>query len=306
MGVFGAQQYNGLPSYGWYRNGNLNHKSNTNFTWGSYQSTGGHDGGPYLQVTGGNGSTGMSTDFIPINDTSANYQIIVYVKTFSKDSNNNLAGGHIGMATYNSSYQHIDLRNCGGLGNTTLSRPLAVGDDKAYITSNSGWYTGNTYYFKTFCMYPAGSPYTAYEYTRIGLHTPSGGLYTQDGGPTLTGNGDYEVDLKNSSNSDITMPNLGYGTMAAGTPVMNGRAGGSYCYSLGAPNYPETWTQKATGVFSGENRNSSTPFRYDTRYVKFLILRNYNRRTGPNNCVWGISNIFFGRVEGSRTYNNII
>lgn len=307
MGVFGAQQYNSLPSYGWYQNGNQNHGNNTNFTWGSYQATGGPDNGPYLQVTGGNGGTAMSTDFIPINDTSANYQIICYVKTFSRDSNNNLAGGHIGMATYNADYQHIDLRNCGGIGNTTLSRPLAVGDDKAYIASNSGWYTGNTYYFKTFCLYPSNSPYNVnYEYTRIGLNTPSGGLYTQDGGPTLTGNGDYEVDLRNSSNSDITMPNLGYGTLATGTAVMNGRAGGSYCYSLGAPNYPETWTQKATGVFTGENRNSGTPFRYKTRYVKFLILRNYNQRTGPNNCVWGISDIFFGRVEGSRTYNNII
>ena len=304
MGAFGGRQFDSLPSYGWYENGNVSHGSNKNFTWGTYQSTGGPDNGPYLQVTGGNGGTAQSTDFIEIPDTSANYQILCYVKTFSRDSNNNLAGGHIGMATYNADYQHIDLRNCGGLGNTTLSRPLAVGDDKAYITSNSGWYDGTTYYFKTFCMYPAGSPYTAYEYTRVGLN--EGGFYTQDGGPTLTGNGDYEVDLKNSSNSDITMPDLGYGTMATGTPVMNGRAGGSYCYSLGAPNYPETWTQYATSVFTGENRNSSTPFRYDTKYVKFLILRNYNQRTGPKDCVWGISNIFFGRVAGNRTYNNII
>ena len=305
MGAFGGRQFDSLPSYGWYANGNVSHGSNTNFTWGTYQATGGPDNGPYLQVTGGNGGTAQSTDFIEIPDTSDNYQMLVSVKTFSRDSNGNLAGGHIGMATYNADKQHIDLRNCGGLGNTTLSRPLAPGDDKAYITSNSGWYTGTTYYFKTFCLYPANSPYNVdYEYTRVGLN--EGGLYTQDGGPTLTSNGDYEVDLKASNNTDKSMPDLGYGTMAAGTAVMNGRAGGSYCYSFGAPYYPETWTQYNTGIFTGENRNSSTPFRYKTKYVKFLILRNYNQRTGPNDCVWGISNMFFGRVEGSRTYENLI
>ena len=305
MGTFGGRQFDSLPSYGWYKNGTLNHGSNVNFTWGAYNATGGPNNDPYLQVTGGGGGTSFSTDFIEIEDTSYNYQALISVKTFSNDSNGNPAGGHIGFATYDENYEFIDLRNCGGIGNTTLSRPLAVGDDKAYITSNSSWYTGNTYYFKTFCLYPANSPYsTPYEYTRIGFQI--GGLYTQNGGPTLTGNGDYEVDLKNSGNGDITMPNLGYGTLPIGTPVMNGRAGGSYNYAFGAPNYPSDWGQLNTGVWSGENRNSGTPFRYATKYIKFMILKNYNQRSGPNNCVWGASNIFFGRVAGNRTYENII
>ena len=59
-------------------------------------------------------------------------------------------------------------------------------------------------------------------------------------------------------------------------------------------------------VFTGESRNSSTPFRYATKYIKFLILMNYNQRTGPNDCVWGISDIFFGRTSGDRDYTNII
>ena len=33
---------------------------------------------------------------------------------------------------------------------------------------------------------------------------------------------------------------------------------------------------------------------------------NYNQRTGPNDCVWGISDIFFGRVAGDRDYTKII
>jgi len=59
MGAFGGRQFDSLPSYGWYANGNVSHGSNTNFTWGTYQATGGPDNGPYLQVTGGNGGGGI-------------------------------------------------------------------------------------------------------------------------------------------------------------------------------------------------------------------------------------------------------
>ena len=48
MGTFGGRQFNSLPSYGWYKNGSINLGDNTNFTWGTYQSTGGPDNGPYL------------------------------------------------------------------------------------------------------------------------------------------------------------------------------------------------------------------------------------------------------------------
>ena len=301
-----GRQFESLPSYGWYRNGSVNLGSNTNFTNFSYESSGGPDDGPYLKKTGGGGGSGFSTDFVLIDDTSARYQAIVYTKTFSNDSNGNPAGGHIGYACYDKDYKFIDLRMCGGVGNTTLSRDLAVGDDKAYITSNSGWYTGTTYYFKNFMVYPTASADfgTAYEYTRLGFGDYN--MYTQDGGPTLTGNGDYEIDLKNSSNGDITMPDMGFGTLPSGTPVMNGRAGGTYNYAFSNPNYPSSWTQFSTSIFTGESRNSSTPFRFATRFIKFLILMNYNQRTGPNDCVWGISDIFFGRVSGDRDYTKII
>ena len=301
----GGIYIDGVANYGFYLNGLLNLNDNTNFTWGSYESTGGPNDGPYLQVTGGNGSSGFSSDFVEI-DTSYSYQAICYIKTISTDSNGNLAGGHLGFSCYDKNYSRIDLRNCGGIGNTTLSRDLAVGDDKAYITSNSGWYDGTTYYFKNLIFFPtASADYgTAYEYTRLGYGEYN--IYTNDGGPTLTELGDYEISLTNSSNEEITMPNMKFGTLPTGTPVANGRAGGTYSYAFSNPNYPETWTQKVTSVFTGESRNSSTPFRYATKYIKFMILKNYNQRTGPNDCVWGISNIFLGRVLDNKTYENII
>lgn len=99
------------------------------------------------------------------------------------------------------------------------------------------------------------------------------------------------------------LSNYGY-SLPAGTPVSRGVAGGSYNYALGAPTYPTSWTRYATGVFTGENRNSSTPFRYRTKYIKFLILRNYNRRTeSPQDHVWGVSKFFFGQVVDNRSYD---
>ena len=120
------------------------------------------------------------------------------------------------------------------------------------------------------------------------------------------GRDEEEVDLEDRYDTSITMPDMGLGTLPAGTPVSNGKAGGTYSYAFSNPNYPETWTQKVTSVFTGESRNSSTPFRYATKYIKFMILKNYNQRTGPNDCVWGISNIFLGRVLDNKTYENII
>jgi hypothetical protein len=301
----GGIYIDGVANYGFYQNGLLNLNNNTNFTWGTYQSTGGPNDRPYLQVTGGNGSSGFSSDFVEI-DTSYSYQAICYVKTFDRDSAGELAGGHLGFSCYDKDYNRIDLRNCGGVGNTTLSRDLAVEDDKAYITSNSGWYTGDTYYHKHIIFFPtASADYgVAYEYTRLGYGEYN--IYFKSGGPTLTDQGDYEVDLEDRYDTSITMPDMGLGTLPAGTPVSNGKAGGTYSYAFSNPNYPETWTQKVTSVFTGESRNSSTPFRYATKYIKFMILKNYNQRTGPNDCVWGISNIFLGRVLDNKTYENII
>jgi len=301
----GTIHIDGIINYGFYLNGLLNLNNNTNFTWGTYQATLGPNNGPYLQVTGGNGSSGFSSDFVEI-DTSYSYQAILYVKTFDRDSAGELAGGHLGFSCYDKNYSFIDLRNCGGLGDTTLSRDLEVGADKAYITSNSGWYDGTTNYFKNFIFFPtaSGDYGIAHEYTRLGYGDYN--IYFQDGGPTLTEQGDYEIELQDYYDSNITMPDMGFGTLPAGTPVSNGRAGGTYSYAFSNPNYPETWTQKVTSVFTGESRNSSTPFRYATKYIKFMVLRNYNQRTGPNDCVWGISNIFLGRITGNKTYENII
>ena len=101
------------------------------------------------------------------------------------------------------------------------------------------------------------------------------------------------------------MPSIGYST-PAGTPVSNGQAGGTYNYALGSPIYPEEWTRYATAPFTGEDRTSSVPFRYSTKYIKFLILRNHARRTEtPQDHKWALDNIFWGVCLGSRDYRDV-
>tara|TARA_B110000908_G_C10188826_1_gene419420 strand:- start:924 stop:1301 length:378 start_codon:yes stop_codon:yes gene_type:complete len=112
-----------------------------------------------------------------------------------------------------------------------------------------------------------------------------------------TGTGDWEMVLENG-----TLPDYGY-ALPSGTPVSRGAAGGSYNYALGAPTYPTEWTRYSTPVFTGSNRNSGHPFRNATKYVRFLILRNYNRRSeSTQDHVWGLSKIFFGQVVDGRVY----
>lgn len=290
MGIIG-----GSDNFGLFLNGDFRKGSNDNFTFGTHQPTGGPNNGSYIRVTGGGGSTAFSSNRIEV-DTSKTYQMSAYMRTFTRGTaNNSLAGGHVGFACYDKYDNFIDLRSQGGIGNTTLSRAANPGDTTIYITSNSGWYTGTSSSFRWIVFFPSSHPdySTPYQYSRLIT-----GYVPQTGAPTLTAQGDYQVTLYQ------TLPNWGY-SLPVGTPLSNGQDGGSYNYCLGNPNYPETWTRYYTTPFTGEARGSSTPFRWGTKYIRFLILRNYNQRTvSPQNHVWGISNIFFGLVDGNRNYTN--
>jgi hypothetical protein len=216
----------------------------------------------------------------------------VSVKTIQRSYNNRLGSGHLGFACYDQFFNFIDLRNCGGVGNTTLSRPLNAGDSFIYVNSVSGWSTDAVNsFFRHILIFPATHPYysTPHYYTRIGFGDFS---ICHANTFTLTAQGDYEVRIQNTSNVNITMPNIGYAT-PAGTPISVGLAGGSYNYALGAPDYPETWTTYTTPPFTGENRNSVYPFRQATKYIQFLNLVNYNYRTetAGNSARYLIDNI---------------
>ena len=307
-------------SFGFLENGDLQ-DGNKNFTFvTSYVPTGGphpsRDFG-YLMISGG-GSTALSSyKFYP--DFTKNYRQITYVKTLSRDSDGDLCGGHIGLSHYDKNNNRIDRRNCGGYANTTLSRDLNAGDSYAYVTSNAGWSTSATYYFRHLCLYPASHPdySTPHEYTRIGYGSHN--IYYSPDGPQATDAGDYKLTLVQSDNTTATtFPSIGYST-PAGTPVMNGRAGSTYVYHNYLRDYPEEWTPITSYNNGGSNSNLITGFghdglsspaysvwRYGTVYAKFLILRNYTYRTGPNDSTFGIANLFLGVEAGDKDYRNIV
>ena len=286
MSTKGGPDNFGLWPNGDFRNGNANE-----WSLGTYVATGGPRGNdPYIQLTGGGGS-GWTGTRIEV-DPSETYKLVCYAKTFAAGSSGNNAGGHIGFACYDKNDSFIDLRHLKGIGQTTLTRTASPGDSVVYIADGSGFSNSTSSHQRGITFFPSTHP----DYTIDKGYSRFLDYYQLDG-VTNIGGGEYSVAL------DGTLPDWGY-SLPAGTPVTNGRAGGTYNYALGAPTYPTTWTRYATGNFTGENRNSGTPFRYGTKYVRFMILRNYNRRTeSPQDHVWGLSRIFFGKVTDGRDYN---
>jgi hypothetical protein len=276
-----------------YNRRNLGLYNNGQFTEGQkgfeYERVRLHVGSPVLSGTAclGIGSpsvygTGfLSEEFIPV-DTSKYYQHSVSVKAIENNYLGNVAGGHLGFSCYDDQQRFIDLRTQGGIGDTTLAKDLNAGDSYVYITSNSGWRADNAQqYFNHILLYPATHPEfsAANEYTRIGY-----GDYNiwYDGTATiLTGSPPaYRLRLTTSDlTTATTFPSIGYST-PAGTPVSNGQSGGTYNYCHSNPNHTlGQWVTYTTTPFTGESRNSTQPFRFGTKYVKFLNLRNYNTRT---------------------------
>jgi hypothetical protein len=270
---------------GLFPNGGAQLGDNTNFTnYTSYTTDSLSNGRSFFY--GGSNGTFQSAEYIPV-DTTKNYQMGIAVKGLTvsvggTSLSGQHSGGHIGFACYDVNKSFISLAFQGDIGNTTLSRAYTSGSADMYITSNSGWYTGASTYLNYVTIFEAGGTYaTPYEYSRETAR------YNHTLGPVLQGEGDYKLTLTTTFGRSL----------ASGTPVSNGRSGGSYNYCLVADSspYPSTWTAKTTSVFTGESRNSLTPFRYATKFIKFLMLSQYRHRT-DSPTTWpeyAIDNIVF-------------
>jgi len=292
MATIGGSDNFGLFLNGDFRDGNLGQ-----FNFGTFNKEESFNGKGCVVVTGGGGSSFLGSQFVEV-DTTQKYQLIMYAKTIQRGSDGNLAGGHLGFACYDKNKQFVDLRNCKGIGDTTLTRAATPGDTSIYVANASGWSTSTATHQRAFILFGGIYPYSE-GYSRYRV---SSNFYPQNGLTNL-GNGEWKIDLNNP------LPTwsgaLNSGVYPIGTYVSNGRAGGTYNYALGAPNYPESWTRYSTAPFTGENRNSGVPFRYGTKYVKFMVLRNYNRRlVSPQDHQWALDRIFFGKCLDNKDYRN--
>jgi hypothetical protein len=298
----------GPSNFGLFRNGDFSSGSNANFTFGTFNSTNQFRGVGCIQAVGGSGGSVFSDEFVEVN-TSESYQLITYARTIQTGSfNGALAGGFMGFACYDYKYRFLDLAGQGGVGNTTLSRDLTAGDSYAYVNSTASFSKdNNNFFFRYFNVYPETHPdyYKPHYYTRIGM---AGGDYLIMYSASIQQmpEGDYRLQFVTTTNVPTTFPSIGYNT-PAGTPISNGQAGGTFNYALGSPNYPLTWTRFSTDPFTGESRNSGIPFRYGTKYIRFLVLANFNVSSQvPQDHVWALDKIFFGKVIGNTDYRNIL
>jgi len=275
---------------GLYTNGCGQLGDNSHFTgYTAYTTNTISNGSAFAEESGSMyGSSFLGGEFVPV-DTSKTYQHSVSAYGIANNYLGNPPGGHLGFATYDDSFNFIDLRNCKDIGDCQLTRAATPGVDTVlYVDDASGWSTADPASTYRNLMLFAGSTYTyAGGYTRYTVYSAYGTSGIAD-----IGGGEWTITLTSA------LPDFGDtdggGDYPVGTWLANGRAGGSYNYCHGAPNHTlSTWTTYTTATFTGESRNSTVPFRYGTKYIKFLNLRNYNTRTetGGASPTYALDNI---------------
>lgn len=234
----------------------------------------------------------LSGNYIPV-DTSKIYHLSATIRTYELSYNNRLGSGHIGYASYDENFQFISHRDSTGYGQTTLTRPANPGDTTVYIADSTSWYVGTVSSFWWISFFPATHPKFSdpYKLSRLWVSYDSTS-------PAVWTGSDYAINLHSP------LPDWGY-PLPAGTPVHNSRDGGSFNYALGAPDYPETWTTFSV-LCTGEGAGSGSTFRWQTKYIRWLNLCNYNYRfeqSGPS-AKYYIDNItFVERPNGTKLPN---
>lgn len=244
------------------------------------------------------GSAVLGSEFIPVDPENKYYQFSVSVKTIQNNYLGNPGSGYLGFGCYDANKTFIGHNQAFSVENTTLTRAASSGDTTIYI-ARGDWSNSSTNHIRSINFYPAGSPYTtAGRYSRFNLYNPG----YQLNGITSLGGGEWSVALSNP------LPNWGY-SLPIGTPVGRTTSGGTYNYALGNPNYPSDWTTYVTPVMHGyviDSPSSGANFRDQTKYIKFLNLRNHNYRTqqAGDSARYLIDNIILVECKGNNAYPN--
>lgn len=278
---------------GLFENGAGQKGDNSNFTWMSRRTTAGDylsNGGSFFVGDNVYGSGAIGSQYIPV-DTSKVYQLAYSIKTITQSYNSRNGSGHIGYATYDENKNFIELRNCKGAGDTTLTRAASPGDTTIYVANASGFSVSTTSHQRGFMLFGGDYPYSE-GYTRYWVPNdayPTNGL-------TDLGGGEWSITL-NSGLPTWSAALDANGDYPIGTYISNGRAGGTYNYAMGNPVYPQTWTTYSA-ICTGTTRGSGAAFRHGTKFIKFMNLRNYNYRSeqAGDSARYVIDNLFFGEI----------
>jgi hypothetical protein len=304
----------GRQDIGLFDNGSFESGTVANFTGaGGYASSRDPKRGNWHWESSSRSNANFS-QLVPV-DTSKRYVFSISSKTFERSGSGLLGRHYLGFSCYDEDRNFIRLEHCGGIGNSYLSRDLNPGDAYMYFTSASGWYTGadvtnQQNYFRNIGLYPPTHPkYSApHRYTRVGTRGGSvGNSQIQYRSMVQTAQGDWQVELCDTNNNPRNWTyNEPYPT-PAGTPVHKGTAGGTYNYAFSRRQYTDTdWTTYQLIVEGPESRNSGRIFRYDTKYIRFMILGNYAlaaSSTPPTYPIYGLDDLIFLEENPVRNYN---
>lgn len=276
-----------FPS-GLWKNGCFTTGGNEGFTgWSAYTADSYSGSSCVAMNTNRFGSNIYGDDYIEVDPQNEYYQMSLMVKTYSRSYNNRLGSGHIGFACYDAAKNFITHSQGFSRYNTTLSSDLNINDTTMYVENASAWGTGAGN--RSINFYPADSIYTTVGgYTRYQIYLPTGVT------PTSSPTGVWDVPI--SGGSPYALP--------AGTPVGRSYDGGTFQYALGAPDYPEAWTNYTSTVMHGWKKDvgiSGADFRWGTKYIRFLNLANYNYRSesSGNSARYLFDNICFVKLNGN-------
>lgn len=203
------------------------------------------------------------------------YWAMVYAKSVNASIQSRV---YLGFSSLDQDGSFIDLRNCGGYNNDTLSADLNNGDSYIYVNNINSWAAETTtYYFRHPIIFPCNHPkwFRPHYYTRLGYGSPTRYYSYRD---TTNGRLTIASGSATDGSQDVTWSS---GLIPNGTPISRGVAGGTYNYCMaGNPLVPYTYTKYANPINSAHYpyRDSGCAFRPGTKYIRTMGL--HNRTSG--------------------------
>lgn len=247
-------------------------KNNKNFSSFTYNSDNS------FSITSSAVGTLYSDEFIPV-DTSKKYEASLDIK-----SSNASASYYAGIAEFDIDKMAISVNHVMYINNslTTLAKDLNKGDKVVYLTSAAGFANSASlptyqlglifwnYKDSTGYQYPALT-YSRYAYLNL-----------------------FTYSNINKTNNTITLTSpWGGPAMKAGTKLSQSNSGGSYNYSIINNTTATSSYVTKKGIISGEEYPNGVytfaQFRPGTKYVKFLMLNNFNNQANTTTNIRNVS-----------------
>ena len=260
-------------------NGDLSYGSNYNLEeLGTYNQDG------YLSFTGKRES--FSTDYMPI-DPNKKYEIGLDMKSSNTD-----AIYYVGFVEYDVDMKFIGARHVIYKPNTLteLTEDLIPGQTVVHLKDLTNWDNETSLNYQKGFIFWNYKDSTGYQYPEL--------TYSQKSYLSLYENNN----AVNKTTNTITLPNVwseANGTIPKGTKVSQSNDGSGYNYSVIPSRNITTDFQsyKYNGLITGINTSYSlsySSFRAGVKFIKFLILYNYNN--SPNTTT-DIKNLYIIEVK---------